>query len=114
MRAAKIKEHPSFLLMKQTDVQSIYYMQMPRWLFSMQAGIEALQTGGAGVKTCAGGAGPGEGGNPQPPKDKPPAKPIPADDPPPAIPNYGGIEMVPISAVLGTEDEGGSDGLPRR
>ncbi|WP_417048259.1 replication initiator protein A, partial [Dysosmobacter welbionis] len=34
MRAAKIKEHPSFLLMKQTDVQSIYYMQMPRWLFS--------------------------------------------------------------------------------
>lgn len=34
MRAAKIKEHPGFLLMKQTDVQSIYYMQMPRWLFS--------------------------------------------------------------------------------
>ena len=25
MRAAKIKEHPGFLLMKQTDVQSIYY-----------------------------------------------------------------------------------------
>lgn len=34
MRAAKIKEHPRFSLMKQTDIQSIYYMQMPRWLFS--------------------------------------------------------------------------------
>ena len=28
MRAAKIKEHPGFLLMKQTDVQSIYYMHI--------------------------------------------------------------------------------------
>lgn len=34
MRAAKIKEHPSFPLMKQTDIQSVYHMQMPRWLFS--------------------------------------------------------------------------------
>ena len=34
MRAATMKERPSFTLMKQTDVQSIYHMQMPRWLFS--------------------------------------------------------------------------------
>ena len=34
MRAAKMKDRPGFLLMKQSDVQSIYYMQMPRWLFS--------------------------------------------------------------------------------
>ena len=34
MRAAAMKERPSFTLMKQTDVQSIYHMQMPRWLFS--------------------------------------------------------------------------------
>lgn len=34
MRAAKLKARPSFSLMKQTDVQNIYYMQMPRWLFS--------------------------------------------------------------------------------
>ena len=34
MRAAKLKERPSFSLMKQTDIQNIYYMQMPRWLFS--------------------------------------------------------------------------------
>ena len=27
-------ERPSFQLMVQTDVQSIYHMQMPRWLFS--------------------------------------------------------------------------------
>ena len=33
MRAAQMKERPGFLLMKQTDVQSIQYMQMPRWLF---------------------------------------------------------------------------------
>ena len=32
MRAAKMTEQPSFQLMVQTDVQSIY-MQMPRWLF---------------------------------------------------------------------------------
>jgi len=29
-----MKERPSFSLMKQTDVQNIYHMQMPRWLFS--------------------------------------------------------------------------------
>ena len=34
MKAAEMKERPSFTLMKQTDVQSIYHMQMPRWLFS--------------------------------------------------------------------------------
>ena len=32
MTAAEIKEHPTFALMKRTDVQSIYHMQMPRWL----------------------------------------------------------------------------------
>ena len=34
MKAAHMKTRPCFALMKQTDVQSIYYMQMPRWLFS--------------------------------------------------------------------------------
>ena len=34
MRASKMTERPSFQLMVQTDVQSIYHMQMPRWLFS--------------------------------------------------------------------------------
>ena len=34
MKAAQMKTRPAFSLMKQTDVQSIYYMQMPRWLFS--------------------------------------------------------------------------------
>ena len=34
MRAAAMKERPSFPLMRQTDVQTIYHMQMPRWLFS--------------------------------------------------------------------------------
>ena len=29
MRAAKMKERPSFQLMCQTDVQNIYHMQMP-------------------------------------------------------------------------------------
>ena len=33
MKAAQLKEHPDFRLMTQTDVQSIQYMQMPRWLF---------------------------------------------------------------------------------
>ena len=33
MKAAQMKTRPRFVLMKQTDVQSIYYMQMPRWLF---------------------------------------------------------------------------------
>ncbi len=36
MRAAEMKERPAFPLMRQTDVQSIYHMQMPRWLFSDQ------------------------------------------------------------------------------
>lgn len=34
MRAAQLKERPAFSLMKQTDIQNLYYMQMPRWLFS--------------------------------------------------------------------------------
>ena len=34
MKAAEMKERPAFSLMKQTDVQNIYHMQMPRWLFS--------------------------------------------------------------------------------
>ena len=34
MRAAHMKERPGFSLMKQTDIQNLYYMQMPRWLFS--------------------------------------------------------------------------------
>lgn len=34
MRAAKLKDRPSFSLMKQTDIQNLYYMRMPRWLFS--------------------------------------------------------------------------------
>ena len=29
-----MKERPGFSLMKQGDVQTIYHMQMPRWLFS--------------------------------------------------------------------------------
>ena len=50
----------------------------------------------------------------QPSKNKPRSKPIPADDPPPAIPDYSGIEMVPMSAVLGAEGEDDSDDLPKR
>ena len=34
MKAAELKERPTFSQMKQTDMQNIYYMQMPRWLFS--------------------------------------------------------------------------------
>ena len=33
MKAAQMKERPGFSLMRQTDVQSLHYMQMPRWLF---------------------------------------------------------------------------------
>ena len=33
MKAAKMTEHPSFRLMRQTDVQNVWHMQMPRWLF---------------------------------------------------------------------------------
>ena len=34
MRAAQLKARPDFALMKQTDIQNMHYMQMPRWLFS--------------------------------------------------------------------------------
>ena len=34
MKAAKLTEHPSFRLLRQTDVQNVWHMQMPRWLFS--------------------------------------------------------------------------------
>ena len=34
MKAAKLTEHPSFRLMRQTDGQNVWHMQMPRWLFS--------------------------------------------------------------------------------
>ena len=34
MKAAKLTEHPSFRLLRQTDVQNAWHMQMPRWLFS--------------------------------------------------------------------------------
>ena len=34
MRAAQMKNRPNFSLMKQGDIQNIYHMQMPRWLFS--------------------------------------------------------------------------------
>ena len=34
MKAAKLTEHPNFRLMQQTDVQNVWHMQMPRWLFS--------------------------------------------------------------------------------
>ena len=34
MKAAKLTEHPRFRLMRQTDVQNVWHMQMPRWLFS--------------------------------------------------------------------------------
>lgn len=34
MKAAKLSERPAFSLMKQTDIQKIYHLQMPRWLFS--------------------------------------------------------------------------------
>ena len=34
MKAAKMEARPCFSLMKQTDIQSVYHMQMPRWLFS--------------------------------------------------------------------------------
>lgn len=34
MKAAKLTERPDFRLMRQTDVQNVWHMQMPRWLFS--------------------------------------------------------------------------------
>ena len=45
MRAAKLKERPGFSLMKQTDIQNLYYMQMPRWLFSDSRAIRARHAG---------------------------------------------------------------------
>ena len=82
---------------------------------------EAGQKGETGGKTPAGappgGSAPGSGKRgekTQPSKNKPRSKPIPADDPPPAIPDYSGIEMVPMSAVLGAEGEDDSDDLPKR
>ena len=48
MRAAQLKDRPSFSLMKQTDIQNLYYMQMPRWLFSdpryMEMSLDAKVT----------------------------------------------------------------------
>ena len=34
MKAAKLSQRPAFALMKQTDIQSVHHLQMPRWLFS--------------------------------------------------------------------------------
>ena len=34
MKAARMRNRPGFALMKQTDIQNMHYMQMPRWLFS--------------------------------------------------------------------------------
>lgn len=34
MRAERITDHPAFALMKQTDIQKNYYLQMPLWMFS--------------------------------------------------------------------------------
>lgn len=34
MKAAKLSQRPAFALMKQTDIQSVQHLQMPRWLFS--------------------------------------------------------------------------------
>lgn len=34
MKAAPITKKPSFPLMKQGDIQNIYHLQMPRWLFT--------------------------------------------------------------------------------
>ena len=34
MKAAPMIQKPSFPLMKQGDIQSIYHLQMPRWLFT--------------------------------------------------------------------------------
>lgn len=34
MKAAKLNQRPAFALMKQTDIQSVHHLQMPRWLFS--------------------------------------------------------------------------------
>lgn len=48
MRAVPLKTRPGFALMRQGDIQSIHYMQMPRWLFSdpryAQMSLEAKVT----------------------------------------------------------------------
>jgi hypothetical protein len=33
MKAATLSKRPGFSLMRQSDVQSFYHLQMPRWLF---------------------------------------------------------------------------------
>lgn len=59
------------------------------------------------------------------PAQETPRPPAPADDPCPVIPDYtltqlqggapdSGIEMVPMSTVLGMEEDNDNDGLPRR
>lgn len=37
MKMAPMKERPAFPLMKQTDIQSVFHLQMPRWLFTDSA-----------------------------------------------------------------------------
>ena len=45
MKAAPMTQKPSFPLMKQGDVQNIYHLQMPRWLFTDPKYMElALET----------------------------------------------------------------------
>lgn len=34
MKAAPMKERPAFRLMTQSDIQSVFHLQMPRWLFT--------------------------------------------------------------------------------
>ena len=34
MKATPMTQHPDFSLLKQTDIQAFYHLQMPRWLFS--------------------------------------------------------------------------------
>lgn len=34
MKAAPLTQKPSFPLMKQGDIQNVYHLQMPRWLFT--------------------------------------------------------------------------------
>ena len=34
MKAAPLTQKPSFSLMKQGDIQNVYHLQMPRWLFT--------------------------------------------------------------------------------
>ena len=34
MKVAPLTQKPSFPLMKQGDIQNVYHLQMPRWLFT--------------------------------------------------------------------------------